>query len=118
MVGFRYFTFRDRFLFGAERNPTDGSPYAGDWFYENDDIKNNLAGFQQLPQHVDERCHGSDNPRRAALRQRLVDKASGRSSFPGRTDLPVRPVVRTDRKVRPTAGKLSPAARRNWEDNE
>lgn len=46
MVGFRYFTFRDRMLFGAERNLSDPSIYAGSWLYINDDVKNSLAGFQ------------------------------------------------------------------------
>src|SRR5438477_11916477 len=38
-------------------------------------------------------------------------KANGRTCYTRRTDIPVRPGRRTDRNVRPTAGKFSIAAR-------
>ncbi len=46
LAGVRWFRFQDGFVFGAERNPLDGTAYAGDWLYLNDHITNDLVGGQ------------------------------------------------------------------------
>ncbi|MEI8375241.1 MAG: BBP7 family outer membrane beta-barrel protein [Planctomycetota bacterium] len=46
MVGVRWFRFQDGLVFGAQRDPNDGSAYAGDWIYLNDRITNDLVGLQ------------------------------------------------------------------------
>jgi hypothetical protein len=46
LAGARWLRFQDGFLFGAQRNLTDGSIYAGDWLYLNDRVTNDLLGFQ------------------------------------------------------------------------
>jgi len=45
IAGFRWFRFQDGLLFGAQRQ-NDGTQYAGDWFYFNDHITNDLFGGQ------------------------------------------------------------------------
>jgi len=45
IAGFRWFRFQDGFVFGAQRQ-NDGTQYAGDWFYFNDHITNDLFGAQ------------------------------------------------------------------------
>jgi hypothetical protein len=45
VAGVRWFRFQDGFLFGAQRQ-ADGSAYAGDWFYLDDRITNDLVGLQ------------------------------------------------------------------------
>jgi len=46
LAGVRWFRFQDGFVFGAQRNPNDGTAYAGDWLYLNDHISNDLVGAQ------------------------------------------------------------------------
>jgi hypothetical protein len=51
LAGFRFFRFSDQLIFSAQHGAYDSygvadSPYQGDWIFLNDEIANNLWGFQ------------------------------------------------------------------------